>query len=72
MSDINYNDIYKKHNEDEKEILEDGIYLSNHIFHEVGSRERKIEIKNGSVLTENHSFSQFSFFEVNLIVRKIK
>lgn len=52
--------------------IEDGTYLTNHIFHKDGVREREVVIKNNIVTVEKHSFSLSHFFEVNFILKKVK
>lgn len=52
-------------------ILKDGKYLTNHIYHPVDSRKRIVEVKNGIVHCQKHSFSLSHFFEVNYIVEKV-
>lgn len=71
MNSVTYNQIYNEHNSEPKKVLEDGKYISNHIFHKDGDREREIEIKNGSVVCGSHTFGQAHFFEVNKVIKKI-
>lgn len=52
-------------------LIKDGVYLTNHIYHPVDSRQRYVTIENGAVIVEKHRFSQFAFFEVNYIVHKL-
>jgi hypothetical protein len=52
-------------------LLSDGKYIVNHNFHDKGVRERTIEIKDSKVITEDYSFSQSSFFDVNHVVKKL-
>jgi hypothetical protein len=53
------------------EILDDGLYVTNHNLHPKGIRKRTVEIKDGKVLTGKHKFSQYSFFDVNHVVKKL-
>lgn len=71
MSIEKYTEIYNNHNAVKFEKIEDGFYLSNHIYHDSESRARKIQIIKGSVLIEGSFFSQSDFFTVNRIIKKI-
>lgn len=63
--------IFNSYNGESMEKLDDGKYITNHFAHEKGVREREVEIKDGSVITDNFSFSQSSFFDVNYLVKRL-
>ena len=68
---LNVLNSYNNEETAESKLLDDGKYITNHIYHPKGVREREIEIQNGSVVTEKFKFSQFSFFDVNYVVKKL-